>query len=146
MFVSASKIKEMMMETLDSDMKVAVIASFDEIVNINKLNRNNFTLHVCKEDISMAQVVMFLRKNSFLKEAFDQKIALLKTNGLINFWISKYMSNRYLVEDPPVNYPEKLTLHQVLSGFELWAACLVLSLLFFTLELIIHKYGKGTRA
>lgn len=133
----------MTMATLNSDNKIAVIASFDQIVHINKLNLNNFTLHVCKENIFMVQVVIFLQKNSFLKEAFDQKITMLKTNGLINFWISKYMTYSYLVQEPPIKGPEKLNFDQVHGAFQVWFACLLVSVLFFILELLIYKLKRA---
>lgn len=139
---TASVIEEMRMKTLNSAEKIAVIASFDEIVHINKLNLNNFTLHMCKEHILMAQVVIFLRKNSFLKTAFDQKLTMLKSNGLINFWISKYMTYSYLSEPTPSNKPEKLNFHQILGAVQVCLACFLISIIVFILELIIHKLKK----
>lgn len=126
------------METLNPDRKVAVIASFDEIVHLNQVNLKNFTYNVCKEHILMAQVVMFLQKNSYLKEAFDEKIKLLKSNGLINFWISEYMNYHYLRISQPQKGPKKLTVIELLGGFQLWMFGLCSSILFFIFEHIIH--------
>lgn len=131
----------MRMKTLDSRNKIAVIASFDEIVYFNQLNINKFSLNVCKEGIFMAQVVMFLQKNSFLKQAFDQKIMTLKANGLINFWISKHMSYSYLVIEPAVRGPTRLNVDQLFGAFEVWFSCLFVSTLAFAVELML-KRGK----
>lgn len=126
------------MEALDSNRKVAIIASFDEIVHLNQVNLKNFSFNVCKEHILMAHVVMFLQKNSYLKEAFDQKIKLLKSNGLINFWISGYMDYQYLHIRQPKTGPKKLTLIELLGAFQLWMFGMGSSVLFFIFEQIIH--------
>lgn len=110
----------------------------DEIVHLNKQNVKKFTFHVCKEHIFMAQVAVFFQKNSYLKDAFDQKIKLLKANGLINYWLSRYIDYNYINVKVPSKGPEKLIINQMLGAFQILFYCLLFSCFMFIFELIIH--------
>lgn len=130
------------MQTLDPELKVGVIATYDEIVYQNQFNLKNYSHNVCKEQIMMIHVTMFFQKNSYLKEAFDRKIKALKPNGLINHWISQYMDYKYLQVKQVESGPEKLNLQQLLGAFKVWAFGLSVSLLFLFVELIVNFLEK----
>lgn len=141
--VPDAKLEEYRQRTLDSSFKGAVIASLDEIVYLNKMNVKNFTFRVCREPIFMAQVAIFFQKSSYMKEAFDQKIKLLKSNGLINYWISKYIDYSYLNVKQPKKGPERLNLSQLLGGFKVWMFGLCFSLLSFILEFLFKLTSES---
>lgn len=143
-FISSSQsapdrqIQNYWMQTLNSELKVGVITTYDEIVYQNQINLNNYSLHVCKEQVMMVHVTMFFQKNSYLKEAIDQKIQALKPNGLINYWISQYMDYKYLQMEQKENGPEKLNLQQLMGAFKVLAFGISVSFLFLFVEFIIH--------
>lgn len=140
--VPDAEIKKYQLVTLHSGSKVAVVATMEEIAHFNKLHVNTHTFHVCRETILMAHVAMFLQKNSYLKDALDQKIKLLKSNGLINHWISKYMDYNYLNVKRPGHGPEKLNVSQLLGAFQVWLYALCLSICLFIAEIIIYTIKK----
>lgn len=116
----------------------------EEVVHNNKLNIKNFTYHVCQERISMIPIIIWFQKSSFLKVALDRKIQLLKSNGLINYWISKHMDYNYLNVKKAKQGPETLNISQLLGGFQLLLFGLFLSMLSFALEHVSssQKFGK----
>lgn len=126
------------MKTLNSNFKGGVIVSMDEVFHLNKLNIRNFTFRVMREHLMMAQVAILFQKNSFLKEAFDRKMKLLKSNGLINYWISQYIDYSYSNVKTSKRAPEKLNVQQLLGGFKICFFGLCLASVCFILEFLVY--------
>lgn len=126
------------MKTLNYDFKTGFIASWDEVINQNEMHKNNYSFRVLKQPIFMAQVALFYPKNHYLRHAFDEKMRLLKSNGLINFWISKHMDEKHLNVKPAKKGPEKINLGQISAGFQLWVIGLCVSFCVFIIETTTH--------
>lgn len=110
----------------------------DEVVYHNRLNVKNFTLRVMKEEVSMGPVAILFQKNSYLKDAFNQKMKLLKSNGIINYWISKYIDSSYSRAKQSRKTPEKLNVQQLLGGFKICFYGLCIATVSFILELLVY--------
>lgn len=140
--VPDAEIKKYQLLTLNSGSRVAVVATMEEVAHFNRLNVASQTLRVCHETILTAHVAMFLQKNSYLKDALDMKIRLLKSNGLINHWIAKFMDYKYLNVKQQSHGPEKLNFNQLLGAFQVWLYALCLSVCLFISELVIHTIRR----
>lgn len=134
-------------KTLDPNFKGAVLSSMDEVAYLNKKHVNarvnGLTYHNLKESIFTSQVAMFFQKNSYLTEAFDQKIKRLKSNGLINYWISQYIDFNYLNVKQIRKAPDKLNLPQLLGGFQIWFCGICVSSIAFIAEVIVRAVKKS---
>lgn len=136
--VPATEVEAYRMKTLNPNFRGGVIASMDEVVYHNRLNIKNFTFRVMKEEVFMAQVAILFQKNSYLKDAFDQKMKLLKSNGLINYWISQYIDYSYSRVKKTNKAPEKLNVQQLVGGFKICFYGLCIATISFILELLVY--------
>lgn len=97
------------------DNKIAVVDSSDEVMYNNKKSHRNFTFNVLNEAI----IVFYLQKNSYLTEIFNEKIDALKSVGLIDHWISKYLELKYLTLKREKKAAAKLSLKELFGAFQL---------------------------
>lgn len=117
--------------TLNSDFKGGVCSTMDEVLYLNKLNHKNFTYRVLPEYLYWFNNVIYFRKNSPFIKAFDEKISLFKSAGLIEFWVSKYLDVAYLNFKETSKAPRKFNIEQLEGGLRLWIyGCLISSLVF----------------
>lgn len=124
------------LKTLNPQFKGAVASSLEQVIYINKLNYENYTLTICKEFMLTFQYGIYFRKNSFLEFAVNRKISLFKANGLINNWASYYMDSKFLNVKPPNKGPRKLNMAELSGGFEVWFIGLGLGIFIFVIEYI----------
>jgi hypothetical protein len=62
----------------------------------NKKNKDSQTPHtICKEHILTVNVVMYLRKNFFLLDEFNEKLGKLLSSGIVSHIINRYVDLRY---------------------------------------------------
>lgn len=66
-------------------------------------------------------VVFYIQKNSYLTEVLNEKIDDLKSAGLIDYWISKYLDPKYLKFEKSEQGPTKLNINELLGAFQLFA-------------------------
>lgn len=116
------------------------MTSFDEVVYKNKQNYKNYTFNVCNEVIMTVPIVFFL--NPYLTEIINEKIDALKSAGLIDYFISKYLDPKYLRLKNSKQGPRKLNLKEVLIAFQLLAYGSVLSLVVFGVESMLNRFLK----
>lgn len=121
MEIDPSEYKNGQMKTLDSNFKGAFVSSYDEILHLNQLHHKNFTFNVCNEIILTVPVVFYIQKNSYLTEVINEKLDDLKSAGLIDYWISKYLDPKYLKVKKLERGPTKLSLKELLGAFQLFA-------------------------
>ena len=101
------------------DNKIAVVDSSDEVMYNNKKSHRNFTFNVLNEVIMSVPIVFYLQKNSYLTEIFNEKIDALKSAGLIDHWISKYLELKYLTLKREKKAAAKLSLKELFGAFQL---------------------------
>lgn len=122
------------MKTLDSHFKGAVVSSVDEILYLNKLHHKNYSFNACDEVIMTVPVVFYLQKNSYLSEIFNEKIDDLRSAGLIDYWISKYLDTKYLRVIKKYSGPTKLNFRELLGAFQLFGFGLIMAIVAFVVE------------
>jgi hypothetical protein len=92
---------------------------------------------VLSEPLLINHLVLFFRKNHFLVETVDDKIGIFKAAGLNDFWISKYGNKK-----KPIwidNGPKVITLHTISGTCKLLLYGLILALISFIIEKVLHK-------
>jgi hypothetical protein len=124
-----------LLKTLDPYSKSATVSSYDEVVFQNKLNHKNFTYNVCNEIIMTIPTVFYLRKNSYLTEVINEKIDQLKSAGLIDYFISKYLDPKYLRVKRIEQGPRKLNVRELLVAFKLLSYGIISGAIAFVFEI-----------
>lgn len=111
----------------------------DEVVYLNQKNFKNFSFRISNEYLKTSPVAFYFPKNSFLVEAFNEKISFLKSAGLIDFWISKHMDLKYVkVKEADVG-ARSLKFMQLKGIFWIWFFGCMLSSLIFIAEFLRFK-------
>lgn len=108
------------------------------MIYLNKLNQKNFTFNVCNEIIMTVPVVFYLHKNSFLTDILNEKIDDLKSSGLIDYWISKYLDPNYLHLKSSMQGPKILNFRELLGAFQLCSFGLFCATISFVIEHCVH--------
>lgn len=126
-------------KTFDPNYHGAFVITTDELLYLNKINAKKFTYRACKEQLYTVNNGLLFQKHSFLVEAFNKAILQLQANGLINYWISKYIDNVYLNVPEPRKPAQKLTIHQLHGTFQMLVAGHLLSAFCFTVEILFKK-------
>ncbi|CRK87649.1 CLUMA_CG001445, isoform A [Clunio marinus] len=122
----------MMKEPLSN---LAVVATIDEVYYHNKFSTDTPPHIFLKEYLFTAPIAMYFTKESYIVEIFDDKINLIKTAGLLDFWSSYLMDSDYLYVDLDKDHePEQMNFQQLSGAFEIWAFCCSFSFLVFLCE------------
>lgn len=105
-------------ETLNPYYHAAVTSSIEQVLYYNKMNYKNNTLTICMEPLFTFQYGIYFRKNSYLRGLFNEKISVMKSSGLIDFWASDYIDIKYLNIKLRDESPKRLNFEQLRGGFE----------------------------
>ncbi|KAG5667104.1 hypothetical protein PVAND_015103 [Polypedilum vanderplanki] len=138
--VNSTILSQKLMETLSPLSQHAVSSSLEQILYYNKLNYKNNTLTVCREHLFTFQYGIYFRKNSYLTRIFNKKISLFKSAGLIDFWSSDFISNKYLNMKIDDDGPRKINMEHLLGSFELFVAGALISIIIFIFEVLAVKF------
>uniref|UniRef100_A0A182VZP8 Ionotropic glutamate receptor L-glutamate and glycine-binding domain-containing protein n=1 Tax=Anopheles minimus TaxID=112268 RepID=A0A182VZP8_9DIPT len=83
---------------------------------------------------------------SALQKPFNYLLYQLQAGGFIKHWKDSYRNDpRSWMNYEQENVPTPLDLHQVSGGFYLWAFCLLVSMVAFTVELLLSKITRATK-
>ena len=134
--VNSSIIEFKKRATLNPYYNCAVTSSIEQVLYYNKMNYRNSTLTVCLETLFTFQYGIYYRKNSYLKSLFDEKISVMKSSGLINFWASDFIDIKYLNIKLSEETPRKLNIEQLKGGFEVLYIGVVIGLVIFLCEIL----------
>lgn len=100
----------------------------------NVIKQQNFTLRILDEAFLENQIVLYFSKNFYLVGEFNDKISRFKANGLLSYWMSKYISKDNKFKTPPSG----LNLNQLEGEFIVLLYGLAFSSIVFILELTVH--------
>ena len=101
--------------------------------------------NVLNEIVLTVPTVFYMRKNSHLTNIINQKIDDLLSNGLINYWISKYLDEKYLRLKAQDGGPDVLNLDELYGAFQLLVIGLICSFISFIVEVLrtrINRLGR----
>lgn len=116
-----------------------MLSSSDEIMFLNKKFHKNFTYNVCNEKVLTSPSVYYLHKHSYLTEMVNEKIDALKTSGLIDYWISKYLDPKYYRVKQIARERAKLNFSTLLGAFQLLVSGTIVAFTTFVLELLFRR-------
>ncbi|XP_070491373.1 uncharacterized protein [Chironomus tepperi] len=132
-------------ETLNPTSTHTVVDSSDEVIYMNKHSINGISYSVLNEIVLTVPTVFYMRKNSYLTNIINEKIDDLLSNGLINYWISKYLDDKYLRLKPLEGGPDVLDIDELYGAFQLLVLGLICSFISFIVEVLrmnINRIGR----
>ena len=127
----------------DSSFKGAFLRSKTAVLywNQERFRKGEKLFTVCKEPFMTISVVLYMRKNFFLVDAINDKISMLQSAGLIEFWHSKAIDER--ITDNQKNFiPKPLKLKHLLGCFVLWGFGIIAASIEFLFEVVIKLIKK----
>lgn len=130
---------ELRAKTLNPAFHGGVIQPLLEIIYLNQQNYKNFTYNVLKEFLLDVQIVNYFPKHSYLVEPFNEKIGILKSAGLVQRWMNRYIDLSYLKVNSESTGAKVMNIVQLSGGFQVLIMGWVVSLVAFTLELVLRK-------
>lgn len=107
----------------------ALQKSFDKNIHITPRYK------ICKDAIMMNTVVIYTRKEFFLVEIMNEKIEMIKSAGLIDFWQFQHF-DKNILNVKISRVPKFLNLNQLSGAFMILVWGFFLSLQVFVFELL----------
>lgn len=129
--------------TLNPAFKGAIVTSNVEVTHLNQKFHNAYT--VCREEVLKMPAVYYMHKGSYLGKVFNEKIDDLKSSGLIDYWISKYLNQRYLHLKKSVAGPRKLSFQELYGTVQLLLLGNFVVITAFAFELIVQKLNRNEK-
>lgn len=129
------EIREKRLLTLNPSFKGVVFNNLPQILYINQLNLNNYTLTVCKESVYNMPFVFYFKKNHFLVDEINEKLDLLLMNGMIDHFTRKYADTGFL-KIRESGERKVLTLTHFRGAFLLHLVLIIISIFVFVIELL----------
>lgn len=115
-FVPPAKLAEIELRQRSEYLKGATGRSYEKTLYLNKINAKDQQIRMCKEAFLMNPVVIYTRRNFFLLNALNKKIAIFLAAGLIDYWhFSDF--NYHHDNTETINYPQKLTMENLEGSF-----------------------------
>jgi hypothetical protein len=139
--IKESEVGGLQKRTLDASFKGAVTSALDEVLYLNMQNHKRFTYRVLPEYLYSFNYVIYFQKNSPYLRAFNEKISLYKSAGLIDYWVSKYLNAAYLNMPEVAGEPKKLNIQQLRGGFQLWLMGCAVGFIIFAIEVIYDRFN-----
>ncbi|KAG5684262.1 hypothetical protein PVAND_013498 [Polypedilum vanderplanki] len=120
----------------DYNFQAGIIFPLDDLARVSK----NYTYYILPKPLSYIPVVMYFKKNSYLIKPFSDKIQIMLSAGLIDYWI-KIEENCKDVK--PQKEAKPMSLEQLSASFYICICGLLLATICFICELINHKINKN---
>lgn len=92
------------------------------------------------DDIFLLPITIFLRKSSYFRNAINEEIEIYMASGLINHWIQVFAEKKNADLIKINSEPKKLTVDELLGGFEICLMFYGISLVVLFFEIIIYKF------
>lgn len=110
----------------------------------NQIKLNETKSVICKEIFMLFPVVIYVQKDFYLTEAINEKIRNLHSAGLIDYWHTGIIDERYLkvVESKE---PRGIKIEYLSGCFFTWMISCVFSLLVFLGEVVQWKCQKKVK-
>ena len=128
--------------TLNPSFKGVVFTYMTQVLYVNSINYKNFTYRIANERFLTNQLVFYFQRNHFIADKFSEKIALFQQFGLVQKLTSNYVDMRFAKYQAPKKQKTALTLTNLSAVFGVWLVVLLVSILFFLLELCWHRSQK----
>lgn len=118
--------------------KGALFRSYTGTLYYNQIHFNETQYLMCKEIYMTFPVVLYFPKDFYLTSAINKKISLLQAAGLIDYWHSEIIDERYrkIVES---NEPRGIKFAYVSGCFWIWFLSCLFSISLFIGEISYEK-------
>jgi hypothetical protein len=130
------------LKTLEANSNTAVFDYLMKILYINKVNDKKISYNILKEYWFINNIVFYTKKNFYMIKKFNVIISRLKSNGLINYWMSQ--ETEIARKARGESGLEVLKIKHLEGVFEVFFIGLILAFLCFMIEktifLIKSKY------
>ena len=136
--IKPTEAAEIRQNILSADFKGVLLSSLDRVLYLNMQTRENHSLNVCKEELFRFQYCIYFRKNSYLPRLFNDIIYSYIPNGLLSRLTDRYIDPKFKSYHIPIG-PKKIQLHQLMGGFNILAAGLLLASFICFLEMLSKK-------
>lgn len=136
-----SDIEKYLNKTLsDANFKAVVGRLLTMTLYYNQQTDEPKRLKICKEAFSTVPVVIYYQKNFWFTDAINEKIEILKSAGLIEFWYLKYIDKG--MKDIVDKRPKVLRLEHFQGSFVLLSCGFVISLMVLIIEKVCESFRK----
>uniref|UniRef100_A0A8W9BML7 Ionotropic receptor n=1 Tax=Phlebotomus papatasi TaxID=29031 RepID=A0A8W9BML7_PHLPP len=133
------EVQKYRMQTMNYDFKGAVLTNEYMAAYMNKqYSKQNIMFYTLKPPILQLLFSILLRQDSYLTKLFNGELMKLWDSGLIQKWSSLFDDSMYLKETSDY-VPGPLSLYQLRGIFTMYLFLIIISFLFFLLELLSRK-------
>lgn len=91
------------------------------------------------DDIFLLPITIFVRKSSYFRNAINEEIEIYMASGLINHWVKVFAEKKNANLIKSNSEPKKLTMDELLGGFEICLMFYGISFVVFLIEIIFYK-------
>jgi hypothetical protein len=120
----------------DSSFKGAIFSTLVKTIYFNQFETKENQSVACKEKVMTIPVVIYAQKDFYLLESMNEKIKMLITAGLIEYWNFEGINKQRISQKNEKN-PKILTLYHVSGCFYILVFDWLLSLIFFPSHLLL---------
>jgi hypothetical protein len=135
---------DMHLKLVQNSLKIALGYSQTDIEYQNQLVDENSRHTICKEPLLTIPVVIYTKKNFYLLSVFNEKLEMLISAGLIDFW-SRQLNDKTLLSNVSGNERKILTIKHLFGAFCILLVGFVISIVVFLFELLLHKLRRLSR-
>lgn len=139
LIISPAEVQAIRVNMTNPLFKGGVLSSMDQTVYFNMINKRNFTLNVCAENLYTIQYPIYFQKNSHLVHRFNKELQLIQANGLTDKVVNFYIQLNFLVPKKSARSPKALELHQVMGCIKILIFGLLVAALVAILETLSRK-------
>lgn len=111
---------------------------------VNTYNKYG-VFHVLKETIFSQQLCVYFTKHSYLVKIFDHVLQNLRSFGLIDYWASLVLDDRFLEEVEEASTETPLTFTQLSGVVEISMYLYLLTFIVFILEILWFKFNEKNK-
>lgn len=124
--------------------KGTVSESMTSALYFNQIHHDQPEINkICKQKFKTLQVVILMKKESFVIGALNIYIELLKSAGLIEYWHSKILDLKYR-DISNSKRPHVLTLQQLSGSFNLLICGHLIAILSFIINFAVRHFSKSS--
>lgn len=96
---------------------------------------------ICKHIYAMIPITIYVQKDFYLLEAFNEKLEQFKASGLIEFWHLSNLDTKS-AKTESLDYEKALKMQQLMGSFQLLELGWLFSILAFITELLISALTR----
>lgn len=116
--------------------RVAALEALSDVHSANLNNRDRFVHKICNEPLMSISLVLYFRRNFFLRTEIDSKIKALISSGLIDYWIGRSINDFKHTKN---REPTKLNLEELRGPFNILFIGYSAALLVFLVEMSMRR-------